>query len=340
MSLLPAIVAFLVAVTTVPVARSFALRKGLLDVPNKRSSHKHPTPRTGGIGILGGSAAGIAVALALAPDNGAVWPVWVLLAALAGGAAVGFIDDLFSIPTLFRMLLYSAMAVLIALFYTAVAVVDLPLIRELRLGAAGGVVFSALFVAWYANLFNFMDGVDGIAGGAAIVALGALAAVFFADELYLPGSFAVVACAATAGFLPYNFPPASVFMGDGGSVFLGMSIGALSLAAVDQGVVSLPASVFFMLPFVFDATFTLFRRIVFRERFWTAHRSHVYQQLCDLGFSHRTVTIAYTGCALLFALIGIMFDKWSDQAKAVVWWGSWLVLLSISVFVVRKNRTA
>jgi Fuc2NAc and GlcNAc transferase len=331
------VVSLTVTVVLVPVVRVVANKKGLLDIPNERSSHNAPTPRTGGIGILIGTAVGFGVAL----ENSPALPecnFWVLIIALLGGAAVGFFDDVFKMPTVLRLPLYLLIAAAISIFFGHVAVVDLPAVPTVSVGVIGGVIFSSLFIAWCTNLFNFMDGIDGIAGGAALVTLGTLATAFFLNGSYLLGALAASAAAAVVGFLLYNYPPASVFMGDGGSVFLGMAAGSLSLAAVNERVLSLAASIFLMLPFVFDATFTLSRRILWRERFWTAHRSHIYQQLCDLGFSHRTVTIIYTVAALIFAAIGLSFDRWPHFVQAVVWWGSMMVLLFISIFVVMKNR--
>jgi UDP-N-acetylmuramyl pentapeptide phosphotransferase/UDP-N-acetylglucosamine-1-phosphate transferase len=183
-----------------------------------------------------------------------------------------------------------------------------------------------------------MDGIDGIAGGASLVTLGALAIVFSSNGLAPLSLLAVSACAAVVGFLLYNYPPASVFMGDGGSVFLGMTAGALSIAAVKEGILSLAAAVFMMLPFVFDATFTLFRRMLRRERFWAAHRSHVYQQMCDLGFSHRSVTLIYTVAAVICAAVGLAFDTWPRMVQAAVWWRALGVMLAVSVAVVRINE--
>jgi UDP-N-acetylmuramyl pentapeptide phosphotransferase/UDP-N-acetylglucosamine-1-phosphate transferase len=262
----------------------------------------------------------------------------VLLLALLAGAAVGFLDDIFQMPTALRFSLYLLVAAAIAVFFSQATVFALPLLPTVHLGVIGGVIFSALYIAWYTNLFNFMDGIDGIAGGASLITLGALAFVFSSNGLAPLSLLAISICAAVVGFLIYNFPPASVFMGDGGSVFLGMAAGALSIAAVKEGILSLAAAIFIMLPFVFDATFTLLRRMMRRERFWAAHRSHVYQQMCDLGFSHRSVTLIYTAAAALFAGIGLVFDRWPVIVQAVVWWGSLGVLLGVSIGVVRRNE--
>jgi UDP-N-acetylmuramyl pentapeptide phosphotransferase/UDP-N-acetylglucosamine-1-phosphate transferase len=108
--------------------------------------------------------------------------------------------------------------------------------------------------------------------------------------------------------LLFNFAPASVFMGDVGSVFLGAGCGALTAAAISRGYLSIVSGVFFMFPFVFDATFTLFRRAARGEKVWLPHRSHIYQTLCALGVSHRDVSILYTTAAVAFASVGLRYD--------------------------------
>jgi UDP-N-acetylmuramyl pentapeptide phosphotransferase/UDP-N-acetylglucosamine-1-phosphate transferase len=335
--LAPAFVAFVVSVALAPMLIEWGRKRRVLDIPNERSSHKAPTPRTGGVGIVAGVVAGVAVCAAFgdgAPDT----PQLLLMVALLAGATVGFLDDLMDLPTAVRMLLYLVCAVWLASCGASVHEIEVPGLPPVGIGAIGGLVFSALFIAWWANLFNFMDGIDGIAGGAATVTMGALAFVFLKSGDAFFGSVALAGAAASIGFLAFNFPPARVFMGDVGSVFLGLTAGALSLAAVRQGLLSLPASVLLMFPFAFDATFTLVRRIVMRERFWQAHRSHVYQQMCDLGFSHKAVTLIYTVAALLFALLGLFLSSMPAWGQVLSWWGSLAVALVAAVLVLAKNR--
>ena len=172
--------------------------------------------------------------------------------------------------------------------------------------AAGGLeafpfVVLALAIAWYANLYNFMDGSDGLAGGMAVIGFGAYAlAAAAAGETVLATSSAVVASASLA-FLVFNFPPARIFMGDVGSVPLGFLAGALGVLGWHAGAWPLWFPVAVFAPFVCDATLTLAKRLARRERVWRAHRDHYYQRLVRMGFGHRgTAWIEYaamTGCA-------------------------------------------
>jgi UDP-N-acetylmuramyl pentapeptide phosphotransferase/UDP-N-acetylglucosamine-1-phosphate transferase len=182
-----------------------------------------------------------------------------------------------------------------------------------------------------------MDGIDGIAAGAALTTLGALGFVFLRSGDSFLASIAITGTTASIGFLFFNVPPAKVFMGDVGSVFLGLVVGALTLIAVRKSFISFPASILLMFPFVFDATFTLVRRIIQRERFWRAHRSHIYQQMCDLGYSHKEVTTIYTIAASVFALLGLLQSKMPFWGQVLSWWGSLAVASVVAIIVISKN---
>jgi UDP-N-acetylmuramyl pentapeptide phosphotransferase/UDP-N-acetylglucosamine-1-phosphate transferase len=329
-------VSFLVAATVVPLSQRYARKKKLLDVPNERSSHRVPTPKTGGVGIVAGALAGWIAAWfttdSFEPGH------FGLMAVLLGGAAVGFAGDVLDLKAVWRLVFYSLLAMCAAYTGAQINPIMAQGPKSTDLAGIGWAVFSVLFIVWYANLFNFMDGIDGIAGGTGAVALGALAVCFSCrGEDALAIVSLCLACAAL-GFLLFNWAPASVFMGDGGAVFLGMSVGALSLVAVRKQALSLIAAVFLMLPFVFDATFTLSRRIVETERFWTAHRTHVYQQMCDLGLSHRTVSAIYIALCVGFAAIGLLFDAMPPVPQILCAGLAIVALSACSMYVILRNR--
>jgi UDP-N-acetylmuramyl pentapeptide phosphotransferase/UDP-N-acetylglucosamine-1-phosphate transferase len=243
----------------------------LVDRPNERSLHRDPTPRIGGLGLLAGA---LPVAIAAGSDEAR------LLAGLAGVVAiVSAMDDAASLPVSARLATHLVAAVL------AVAIV----------GPATGVpaaALAALGIAWMANLYNFMDGADGLAGGMAAIGFAALAVA--AAGAGDPGMALLAGAlgAAAIAFLVFNYPPASLFMGDAGSVPLGLLAGAIGWHGVARG--SWPAwfPLLVFSPFIVDATVTLLRRLVAREPVWKAHRSHYYQRLVLAGWSHRRLALA------------------------------------------------
>ncbi len=308
--------ALLASLIVVPLVRKWALRGGVMDVPNERSSHTIPTPRTGGVGVVLGSMVGFFVGLSGATPIPT--EVWSLVAIIICLAAVGLSDDIWQLSAARRMLLYLLGAFLLALLSYRIAELAFPFADPIGLGVGGGLVFTSLFVGWYTNLFNFMDGIDGIAAGAAIVTCGALTYLFGREGNLPLVVVSISLTAATSGFLVYNYSPASIFMGDVGSVFLGAACAALTAAAIELGYVSIIAGTLLMFPFVFDATFTLFRRALRKEKVWLPHRTHIYQQMCDLGFTHRAVSGIYTGGAACFAVLGVCYDSLSSALQALI----------------------
>ncbi|HVC13220.1 MAG TPA: glycosyl transferase [Burkholderiales bacterium] len=256
----------------------------VLDHPNERSLHERPVPRTGGIAIIAGVAGGWAVA-------GTGFAAALTLAAAL--AVLSVLDDIFGLPTALRLGAHLA---------AAVALVAL----ELRFPGWTLFVVFVLALAWYANLYNFMDGSDGLAGGMAVIGFGAYAVAAYLSGAQPLATVCALLAAGAAAFLTRNFPPASIFMGDVGSVPLGFLAGGLGLVGWNDGVWPLWFPLLVFAPFVCDATLTLLRRLARRERVWQAHRDHYYQRLVRMGYGHRgTVFIEYAAmlaCALAAVL--------------------------------------
>jgi len=246
-----------------------------IDHPNERSLHERPVPRTGGIAILGGAAVALGFGAA---------ELWLPLALAVLLAALSFADDLYGVPTALRFALHLAAAGILAWYVLS------PMHPAV-------LALLALAVAWITNLYNFMDGSDGLAGGMSLIGFGAYA-------LAADGALAV-ACgalaAAAAAFLLVNFHPARLFMGDVGSIPLGFLAGTLGLVGWRNDAWPLWFPLLVFAPFICDATLTLVKRLIRRERVWQAHRDHYYQRLVRMGFGHRgTAYIEYgvmAGCA-------------------------------------------
>src|SRR6266700_3447865 len=240
-----------------------------LDVPNERSLHARPVPRSGGIAMMAGVFSGFAI---LQTPLVIVLPAAVLV-------ALSHLDDIHGLPIPVRLGTQFAAAAGFA--FGALPAVALP-----------SLVLIVMGILWMTNLYNFMDGSDGLAGGMTITGftfLGAGAWMSGDDALLI--ECAIVAAAGTA-FLPFNFPPARVFMGDAGSVPLGFLAAVLPLSGWRDGdwPFWFPAAVF--APFIADATLTLLKRISAGERFWEAHNKHYYQRLVRMGWGHRRTALA------------------------------------------------
>ena len=325
--LLPALTAF---ATAALLTRRFCdpgSRLHLLDHPNERSLHVRPTPRTGGVAILAGLT--LAVLLWMATNAVSVGLGW-LVAGTGLVAVLSFLDDRRSLPVSGRILGHVLAAGAVVggggwqLSGLTLPTMDIVLPEWL------GMTLSVLFLVWMTNLYNFMDGMDGFAGGMAVFGFGALAVLggLAGNMPFL--SVSLLVAAASAGFLPLNFPPARIFMGDTGSAALGLLAGGLCLWGDSAGVFDLWIGLLVFSPFIVDATLTLLRRMLRGERVWEAHRAHYYQRLVRLGWGHRkTVLWEY---ALMAACATTAW--WAvRQSPATQWWvlGGWAAAYAVLV---------
>jgi Fuc2NAc and GlcNAc transferase len=269
--------------------RTAALRSGLLDVPNARSSHDRPTPTGGGVAIA--SAATIAVLTLYALR---VIPGQLMLSLVVGGGAiavVGFIDDRISLPAGTRLAVHTAAALWVLALYGGLPPMQFGE-QQISFGVIGYVLGVAAIV-WTVNLFNFMDGIDGIAAAEAAFVFGAGAALdTISGTAVAAPSGAIVLAGACLGFLFWNWAPAKIFMGDVGSGYLGYMIVVLAIASARNDPTALLSWLILGGVFFCDATVTLARRLLRRDRVHEAHRSHAYQWLARRWHSHSRVTIA------------------------------------------------
>jgi UDP-N-acetylmuramyl pentapeptide phosphotransferase/UDP-N-acetylglucosamine-1-phosphate transferase len=256
-----------------------SLRRYALARPNARSSHVEPTPQGAGVAVI---AASLSVSTVAAVLGNVSVPITVFAAVVFIGL-VGFVDDVRSLPVMPRLLLQAA----------AVGAVLLATPADLRIAPACpiGIERGLLLVAglWFVNLVNFMDGLDLMTAVEVIPITGTMVLLGLTGEF--PASATIAAAAlggAMLGFVPFNRPVAKVFLGDVGSLPIGLLLGwCLLQLAWDQ---QLTAALLLPLYYLADATVTLLRRIARRERFWAAHRSHFYQRAIDNGFTVSRVT--------------------------------------------------
>jgi len=263
----PALVAFFGALG---LARS-PLARRLIDRPNERSLHTEATPRVGGIALLLG-----ALSIAAWGSDPTIRGLLVFAVALA---VVSAMDDARPLPVLVRLGAHALAAVGAVLYLGSPADGAYSVFTLL--------VFAVPAIAWMTNLFNFMDGSDGLAGCMGAVGFGTLGLVALTANEPALGFASLAIASANIGFLGVNWPPARVFMGDAGAIPLGFLAGVLGVLGFVRHVWPAWFPVMVFAPFVFDATFTLLRRLARRERIWIAHRQHAYQKLVLTGWNKR-----------------------------------------------------
>ncbi len=290
-----------------PVVIRLLRRASAVDVPNARSSHTVPTPRGGG--------APIAVALVLAALflGGQLSLPFVI--GVGGFGALGLADDLRRLPAIGRLAMQAAIGAVAAAVLTDWAGHHGPLAQVGQLGLLGlppvarvlvlatAVALIAAWIAGFVNAFNFMDGINGISAAHALVAGAAYACLgAWHHDSFLIGIGGVVAACALA-FLPWNAMAARVFLGDVGSYALGAALAVLAVSAVLRGIPVEAAAAPIAL-YLADTGWTLQRRVRAGERWLEAHRTHAYQRLCDVGWSHQQVTLVTAAATTLLCLLG------------------------------------
>ena len=274
---------------TTGLIRHYALARNLMDIPNDRSSHTMPIPRGGGFSIVFTFLSGLTyLNYNLDLDDK------IYIAIFGGGAIVaivGFIDDHVHVAPMSRLLVH-----FVASLWVLYWVNGLPPLVLLGISfdlGWFGYLLSALGLVWFLNLYNFMDGIDGFASMEAIFSS------FIAGLLFLlvykdPDMVMINLLLMTSviGFFIWNFPPAKIFMGDVGSGFLGLILGAFAIYSAH--IASEMLWIWFILLGVFfvDATYTLIRRLLRGDSVFRAHRSHAYQFASRKHGNHMTITLS------------------------------------------------
>lgn len=289
-------------VLTMPLMRRYALAR-----PNARSSHDVPTPQGGGAAIIAGTLAATTLLLGLVGADSLVEAA-ILGAAVAALAVVGGIDDVRPLKPRWRLLI-QALGVAAVLYAAGGRLVpDVPLLLERAVEIVAGV--------WFVNLVNFTDGLDWMTLASMVPISGMLLLLGLAGHYpVMPSLVAAALLGALLGFAPFNRPVAKLFMGDVGSLAIGLLVAWLLYRMALAG--GLAAAVLPPLYVVADATLTLLWRIGRREKVWRAHRSHYYQVATDHGFT--VPEIVGTVFVLNLALAVL--------ATASLIWPSWPMIL-------------
>jgi UDP-N-acetylmuramyl pentapeptide phosphotransferase/UDP-N-acetylglucosamine-1-phosphate transferase len=303
------LIAIMVLAAIASAALTFALlpllRRHVLAHPNARSSHRVSTPQGAGIAVI---AATIGASLAFGAAINLA-PLGLVFAAAIGIAIVGAADDLWTIAVVPRLLLH-AIAV-------GVAVASLP--SELRVLPVLPWWFerTLLLLAglWFVNLTNFMDGIDLMTVAEFVPMTAGLALFGMLGALPADAVIAAVAlCGGLIGFAPFNWPVARIFLGDVGSLPIGLLAGWLLMLLACNG--HLVAALILPLYYLADATITLLRRIARGERFWQAHRTHFYQRATDCGLTVPTIVARVFAGNLALAAIATATIVWPDLQVA------------------------
>lgn len=335
--------AFSLIILSIAITRLMISRIRILDIPNERSSHDSPIPKSGGIAIVITFFIGVVIVAMVAETtmiNRTYFYGFALSALLI--AAISFYDDMKNKPFLMKLLTQLIAVIVVLVVGIVIDKINIPFSGDIELLWLG-YPLSFLWILGLTNAFNFMDGLDGLAGGVAMIV-----SIFFCAITFMQGSLFVyiisyTIIAGTLGFLIFNFPTARIFMGDVGSAFLGFTFAVLAIVAAryDHSHTSFFVMPLLLFHFIYDTAFTFTRRLVTGEKVTEPHRTHLYQLFQRLGYSHRVVTVFHYVLALLQGVAAVMMVNAPGDSRRLLFFIPFIAIeVSYSYLVMRSAKKA
>lgn len=293
------LISVVIAFAVTPVAKIIAKKLGAIDVPgDERRIHKRPIPRMGGFAIY---ISFLVCSLLFSDFDKHV------IGIIAGGTIIvimGMLDDIKSLRPVQKLIFQIAAALILVVFDVSVKSITVPFFTKGGSISIGylGIPLTVLWVVGITNAINLIDGLDGLACGVGLIASLTLFGVALMSGREMAMLLTVILAGACMGFLPYNFNPASIFMGDTGSQFLGFALAAISIQGAIKSAAALAAAAPILalgLP-IYDTLFAMARRKINNRPIMEADRGHLHHRLMDMGFTQKQVVI------IMYILSGIL----------------------------------
>jgi UDP-GlcNAc:undecaprenyl-phosphate GlcNAc-1-phosphate transferase len=340
------LITFLISLLLVPIAREIAFKLGVIDEPkDSRKIHQKTTALLGGWAVFLSFVAGTTLYLNAYHPSFLIVPFKFYMAIASGGLILmlgGFLDDKFNIAPKYQII--APILATLVLIFSGIGIginqVSNPFGHAFNLafnffGIPFSAIFVFLFVLGMIYTTKFLDGMDGLASGISFIASLALFFLSFTPKVNQPitASLAIIFCGATLGFLIYNFNPASIFLGESGSTFMGFMLGALSVLlggkiATALLVMGIP---------IMDVAWVIVRRIWFGSSPFKADRKHLHFRLLDLGFSQRKTVLILYGIAALFGFLAVFLQS-LGKLIALVMLFFVMIALAISTVIAYKHK--
>lgn len=309
----------------------YAKVKRITDIPSERSSHVTPTPRGGGIGFVITVTLGFFVYLIFWGSSG-MGQLITFLGVISLISLLGWFDDRKDLSRRFRLGVQLISALVILFIIANLNYMTLPYTGSVYLGFAG-TLMGMIWIIGTTNIYNFMDGVDGLSSVQAIFAAVGWGLFFYLNgesDLFVLNFFLL---AGIGAFIALNWPPAKIFMGDVGSLYLGFLFAAMPfLAAAVMPAIEIGDMIWFaailLWPFLYDGSFTIIRRLINGENIFEAHRSHLYQRLNIIGWPHNSISILYALFSFLTLNLAHIYLDSGDEVKLSI-----IIILVLLSFV-------
>ncbi len=326
------------AMVLTPSLRNWALSFGLIDLSDgERKLHSQAVPRLGGVVLAVAAAAGVGVVAALGGLS-SVGRNSALLAAVAGGMAMHFLglwDDIASIRARHKMVWQLAIASTVFAVGLRLDIVQLPVVGEIAFPLWVSYVCTVLWLVGVTNAFNLIDGVDGLASGIAVIALATISAIALANGHNAVALTAIVFAAAVLGFLRYNLAPATIFLGDSGSLLVGFMLASLGILAVQQpsGAVPIMVPILILgLPGL-DTALAILRRFLRGQKIFSADHGHIHHRLLHMGLTPRQVCARLYGASIVLSLGALILHDQSYSQIVVL-----VLIAMVAVLMVYRLR--
>ncbi|PHV70216.1 undecaprenyl-phosphate alpha-N-acetylglucosaminyl 1-phosphate transferase [Sporanaerobium hydrogeniformans] len=314
------VLAFLIAFFTTPLAKKVAFKVGAIAKPRKRDMHKKPIPRMGGIAIFLGFMITYLVVIKYMPIIDTKQNIGIIVGSFII-FFLGFFDDIYELNAKLKFLIQIAAASIVALCGIRINFISIPFLGDSFFSTT---VFSipatVIWIVGITNAVNLIDGLDGLAAGVSSIAALSLMALSISTG-YVPAVVLTATLAgACIGFLPYNFNPASIFMGDTGSTFLGFTLAVTSILGLLKGYTM--ATIFIAvlvlgLP-IFDTAFAIIRRFLAGKPIMSPDRGHLHHRLVDKGYSQKQAVVTLYGISGILGLSAIAFFNRSIKFVFIV----------------------
>jgi UDP-GlcNAc:undecaprenyl-phosphate/decaprenyl-phosphate GlcNAc-1-phosphate transferase len=310
-------VSFLTVLVLTPLVIKFAHKIGATDKPNHRKVHAKVMPRLGGLAIFLGVVAGF-FAAGLHDEK---------LTGISIGAVLiiilGILDDKYELSAKVKLAGQIGAAGIVVSTGLTIDFISIPFMEKINLGI-WAIPVTIFWIVAITNAINLIDGLDGLAAGISSIGIATIAfmAGMAGKELIL--ALALILLGSTIAFLFYNFHPAKIFMGDTGALFLGYSIGILSLLGLYKSVTLFS----FIVPIIilgvpiFDTTYAIIRRVVNKKPIGAPDKSHLHHRILAIGLSHRNTVLVIYALGILFSVAAVVFET-------STLWGSLLIVFGL-----------
>ncbi len=327
------IAALVLALGLTPLVKKFAIKAGVVDVPNARKVHTRVMPRLGGLGIYLSFVIGLVALLPFIPDSYiSSRDLDFVGAFLVGGTMIvllGALDDRFDLSAKLKLVVQIATACVVVFgFDIKIEFANIPFHTYSSVETWISIPFTILWIVGVTNAINLIDGLDGLAAGVSAIAIGTIAVMAFIMGNEITALLCLLLLGSILGFLYFNFHPAKIFMGDSGALFLGFSLALLSLLGFKQ-----VAIVSFLTPLILigvplsDTMFAIVRRWMQKKPIFSPDKGHLHHCLRELGFSHRQTVLIIYGIAAFFGVLAII------QSSAALYSANWVTFVVICIMV-------